>query len=107
MAASVLHRLVVRRADAAVLLVRNGNAWSLPEIVLEERHTAEVEHLNAAVLERWGVVTTALAGLTHDDAADEVRRAHALEAHEQRRHGDALRWASLAEIESLCSTDDV
>lgn len=81
MSRRVLHRLVIRRANAAeIFLIRGAEGWQLPEVELEERHTAEVEHVNAEIRRRWGLDTVALFGLGHEESPGGVRRTHALVA---------------------------
>ena len=56
----------------------------LPSFASADRHTAEVDYINAAVVERWGLVTTVLRSLRHGDpdpAGGSVARAHELEVH--------------------------
>lgn len=79
----VRHRLVIcdPRRDA-ILLAHRGDRRELPEVVLEERHTADVEHLNAAAGDRFGLRTTVLLAIAHEETAEGPLRTHVLECHE-------------------------
>ena len=114
MPARVLHRLVIRhpRRDA-VFVVRDGG-WHLPEVALDERHTAEVEHVNAAVRQQWGLDTVVLAGLEHSqDARGGIRRALALLAEETGNaqittaNDTRLAWMSLDELAHALPKDEL
>lgn len=89
----VRHRFVVRHPQtAAVLLERGAGGWRLPAAELEDRHTAEVEHVNDAT-RRWGLTTTALRGLGH--------RVHELECHEPVPDSlpATMRWLDATEVD--------
>jgi hypothetical protein len=93
----VEHRLVVGhpRRDA-ILIVESERGARLPAIETDDRHTAEVDYLNAAVRERLGLVTTVLASLSHSDPhRAPVVRVHALEVHgSDALATPALRWCA-------------
>jgi aminoglycoside phosphotransferase len=64
----VRHHLVIRHPSrAAILLVRSAAEAALPSITTAERHTAEVDHINAAVRETFGLTTIFLRSLFHDE----------------------------------------
>jgi hypothetical protein len=46
-------------------LVVHDSGWSLPQVALDERHTADVEYVIAAVRQKWGLDTVVLAGLDY------------------------------------------
>jgi len=82
----VHHRLIVRHPrDGGILATGSAGAYRLPTIVTDDRHTAEVDYINAAVLSEFGLTTTVLRGLSHSKAdAAQIVRVHDLQA-----HGDA------------------
>src|SRR4029453_13804606 len=71
-------------------------------------HTAEVDYINAAVQEQFGLVTTVLQSLYHSDPlSDVVVRVHELETHGSgalRSH--LLRWCRHAELRALAEVED-
>jgi len=77
------HRLIIRHpSKPAILLVSDAGRLRLPAFVSDDRHTAEVDYINLAVQERFGLRTTVLRSLHHfDPLADVVVRIHELEAH--------------------------
>jgi len=77
------HRLIIRHpSKPAILLVSDAGRLRLPAFVSDDRHTAEVDYINLAVQERFGLRTTVLRSLHHSDPlADVVVRIHELEAH--------------------------
>ncbi len=77
------HRLIIRHpSKPAILLVSDAGRRRLPTFVSDDRHTAEVDYINLAVQERFGLRTTVLRSLHHSDPlADVVVRIHELEAH--------------------------
>jgi aminoglycoside phosphotransferase (APT) family kinase protein len=79
----IRHRLVIRHPSRpAVLVVSDAAGWRLPAFVSDDRHTAEVDYINRAVRERWGLSTTVLRSLRHSDPLGEaVVRTHELQAH--------------------------
>ncbi len=73
---TVRHRLVVPDADGRVLV----DAGRLPQLVTDDRHTAEVDYINAGIALRYGLRTIVLRSLDHGDAIDGVvDRVHELE----------------------------
>jgi hypothetical protein len=93
----VEHRLVVRHPRRDAILIEKGERGArLPAIETDDRHTAEVDYLNAAARERLGLVTTVLASLSHSDPhRAPVVRVHALEVHgSDALAAHALRWCS-------------
>ncbi len=99
----VRHRLIVRRAGATEILIDSGG---LPQFVTEDRHTAEVDYINAGMQERFGVRTIVLRSLEHSDVvAGSIDRAHELEALGAGSLTSAtLRWRS---IDAIGLFDDV
>lgn len=77
------HRLIVRHPTrAGVIGVDESAAGALPRIDTDDRHTADVGDLGAAVESRYGVQVTVLRSLLHGDVRDGVvERAHELEVH--------------------------
>src|SRR4249920_2337180 len=104
--ARVLHRLVIRDSRGAVLLLTDGERRRLPEVWLEEKHTADLEHINAAVREQWGLETTVLRGIEHDDRGDGVRRAHLLELHGPRRLASGAAWTQALGLAEAALDED-
>jgi hypothetical protein len=78
----VHHRLIIRHPrDGGILAERETGDYTLPTIVSGDRHTAEVDYINAAVLAEFGLTTTVLRSLTHSDAdVDPIVRVHDLQA---------------------------
>jgi aminoglycoside phosphotransferase (APT) family kinase protein len=91
------HRLVVRHPDGRRILLASGG---LPQLVTEERHTADVDYINAGVAERFGLRTIVLRSIGHSDvAAGVVDRVHELETlGGTALASPALRWRSVDEV---------
>jgi aminoglycoside phosphotransferase (APT) family kinase protein len=63
-------------------VLRDAGGLRLPAFASDDRHTAEVDYINVAVRERFGLRTTVLRSLRHSDPlGDVVVRVHELEAH--------------------------
>src|SRR5262245_57787386 len=78
----------------------------LPSVDTEDRHTADTDYLNAAVLARWGVRCTVLQSLYHSAESDgRVERVHALELHEQRATTERLHAVTPAELSADSDLD--
>ena len=100
----VQHRLIIRHPlQAAILLIHDNGEARLPVFTSDDRHTAEVDYINAAVHTRFGLLTTVLRSLHHSAPhGDIVVRVHELET-----HGDSvpqshmLQWYGHTEILSL------
>jgi hypothetical protein len=80
----VRHRLLIRHpSDPAILLADASPTSRLPSFVSEDRHTAEVDYINAAVRHQLGVATTVLRSHAHGAPRDGVvDRVHELVAHD-------------------------
>jgi hypothetical protein len=77
------HRLIVPdpRQATHVAIERTGGV-ALPSVDTDDRHTSEVDHVNDAVLQRYGVRATVRCSLFHGDPRDGVvERVHVLELH--------------------------
>jgi aminoglycoside phosphotransferase len=90
----VRHRLIVRSAGGERMLVDvHPGRLRLPAITTDDRHTAEVDYINAAIADRFGIATTVLRSQSHSEPVDGVvERVHELEL----RGGEAagrLQWA--------------
>jgi hypothetical protein len=60
----VQHRLIIRHPrQAAVLVVDDNGKARLPAFTSDDHHTAEVDYINAAVHEQFGLLTTVLRSL--------------------------------------------
>jgi hypothetical protein len=94
---TVRHRLIVRHPYRQEILTDSGG---LPRLVTEERHTAEVDYINAAVTERLGLRTAVLRSLSHSDVVDGVvDRVHELEALQEDGLASAtLQWRPLEDV---------
>jgi hypothetical protein len=81
--ATVQHRLIIRHPrHPAFLLVAEAGRLRLPAFASEDRHTAEVDYINQAVGQRYGLPTTVLRSLRHSDPRGAlVVRVHELQAH--------------------------
>ena len=95
------HRLIIRHpSQPAILVGGDDGRLRLPAFESDDRHTAEVDYINLAVRERFGLVTTVLRSLHHSDPVNDV----ALRAHELETHGDE---APLPPPMQWCDRDDV
>jgi Phosphotransferase enzyme family len=106
----ILHQLIVRHPSRRAILVENfADGPRLPSFAAEDRHTAEVDYINAAVLERWGLVTTVLRSLRHgapDPGSGVVLRTHELEVHTaDPRPPTGTQWRASEVITSLSAED--
>src|SRR5439155_4656898 len=74
----------------------------------DDHHTAEVDYINAAVREQFGLLTTVLRSLHHADPhGDFVVRVHELETHgSSALQSPALRWCGHAELLALLAEED-
>ena len=74
---TVRHRLIIEQPNTSGNILLDGDA--LPLLVTDDRHTAEVDYINALVAERFGLRTVVLRSLEHSDAdaSDGVHRARA------------------------------
>jgi hypothetical protein len=77
------HRLIVPDPRPAThLAIERTSGVALPSVDTDDRHTAEVDHVNDAVLQRDGVRATVRCSLFHGDPRDGiVERVHVLELH--------------------------
>ena len=84
------HRLIVPDPRQAThVAIERTRGVALPSVDTDDRHTAEVDHVNDAVLQRYGVRATVRCSLFHGDPRDGVvERVHVLELH----GGAALEW---------------
>ena len=91
----VQHRLIIRHPwQRAILLVNDHGEARLPAFTSDDRHTAEVDYINAAVQARFGLLTTVLRSLRHSmPQGDVVVRMHELETHgDSALRSKVLRW---------------
>lgn len=76
------HRLIVPHPRLARVAVDTTHGLSLPSVDTDDRHTADVDHVNAAVLQRYGTRVTVRCSLFHGEPRDGVvERVHVLEVH--------------------------
>jgi hypothetical protein len=77
------HRLIMPDARQAThVAIDRTRGVALPSVDTDDRHTAEVDHVNDAVLQRYGVKSTVRCSLFHGDPCDRVvERVHVLELH--------------------------
>jgi hypothetical protein len=77
------HRLIIRHPrDGGILAEGGAGGYRLPTIATEDRHTAEVDYVNAAVQREFGLTTTVLRSLSHSDAdAAQIVRVHDLQTY--------------------------
>ena len=74
----VTHRLIVPDAAERRWLVTS--AGELPRVATEDAHTADTEHLNAAVLDGWSMRCTVLRSVHHSEPIHgRIERAYVLE----------------------------
>lgn len=108
----VNHRLVVWHPSREAFVVStHGGRPRLPALVTEDRHTAEVDHLNAGVFAQFRLTTAVLASLSHSSSDEWVQRAHALESQSGDELADrGLIWwpaARHADLEDAADRDAV
>jgi hypothetical protein len=89
-------------------VVQDRRGLRLPAFASEDRHTAEVDYINRAVRERFGLSTTVLRSLRHSDPLGEVVvRIHELQT---QGHGAPLtpgmRWCGRDELASRPGGED-
>ena len=105
----VQHRLIIRHPlQTAVLVVHDNGEARLPAFTSDDHHTAEVDYINAAVQEQFGLLTTVLQSLYHSDPlGDVVVRVHELETHgSSALRSHLLRWCRHAELRALADGED-
>jgi hypothetical protein len=107
-ASRVHHRLIIRHpTDPAILLSSDAGGTRLPALVTDDRHTAEVGYINAAVRERFGLVTTVLRSLVHSHPHREpVFRVHELEVHGGSPVSAELHWCDRERLGWVRCGDD-
>jgi Phosphotransferase enzyme family len=105
----VQHRLIIRHPrQAAILVVDDQGEVRLPAFISDDRHTAQVDYINAAVRERFGLLTTILRSLSHSDP----HGAFVVRVHELETHGDnalrlnTQRWYGRAALPTLPNGED-
>ena len=98
------HRLIVPDPRQAThVAIERTRDVALPSVDTDDRHTAEVDHVNDAVLQRYGVRATVRCSLFHGDPRDGVvERVHVLELH----GGAALEWRPARALLSELVGDD-
>ena len=93
----VRHRLVVSNAGDNVLI----DGGRLPQLVTDDRHTAEVDYINELAAQRLGLRTIVLRSLDHSDVVDGiVDRVHELELVDVVPSSATVRWRP-ANVEDL------
>jgi len=105
----MLHRLIIRHPQqAAILVVGEHGEARLPSFTSDDRHTAEVDYINATARERFGLLTTVLRSLHHSDPlGDVVVRVHELQAHGgSELRSSMVRWRGHAELLSWTDGED-
>ena len=106
---AVRHRvIVVRPRDRRVLLVSDSSGDRLPAFSCEDRHTAEVDYLNAVLLSRFGLHATVLRSLSHSAPIDGVvDRVHEIEVHAHVAHEPSagVQWRPLDTVVLRDATD--
>jgi Phosphotransferase enzyme family len=103
------HRLIIRHPSRpAILVVEDGGGLRLPAVVSDDRHTAEVDYVNLAVRQRFGLSTTVLRSLGHSDpVGGVVIRTHELETHDDGTAlASGLRWCGREELASRIGGED-
>ncbi len=93
----VRHRLIVSNADDNVLI----DGGRLPQLVTDDRHTAEVDYINELAAQRLGLRAIVLRSLDHSDVVDGiVDRVHELELVDVVPSSATVRWRP-ANVEDL------
>jgi Phosphotransferase enzyme family len=90
----VQHRLIIRHPrDAAILVEIHDGQFVLPAFIDADRHTADVDYINAAARDRFGLTTTVLRSVSHSDAhAEPIVRIHELEVQGPVPPSEPMRW---------------
>ena len=97
------HRLIVRH-PTRTREIGVEPSGALPRFDSDDRHTADVDHINDEMLSRYGVRTTVLRSLLHGEVRDGVvERAHEIEVHGDA--GDALVWRPAGSFEPVDGAD--
>ena len=97
------HRLIVRHLSRDGVIGVDA-AGALPRFETEDRHTADVDHINDEVASRYGLRTTVLRSLLHGDVRDGVvERAHELQTHGAA--DSALVWRPATSLEPVDAAD--
>ena len=97
----IQHRLIIQHPrHRAILLVNDHGEARLPAFTSDDRHTAEVDYINAAVQARFGLLTTVLRSLRHSTPqGDVVVRMHELETHgDSALRSNVLGWYGSADL---------
>jgi hypothetical protein len=105
----VQHRLIIRHPrQRALLLVNDQEEARLPAFTSDDRHTAEVDYINAAVQARFGLQTTVLQSVRHSTPqGDVVVRMHELETHgDSALRSNVLRWHGPADLLPLSDREE-
>jgi len=94
------HRLIVRhRSRDGVIAIDESAGDALPRIDTDDRHTADVDHVNVAIEAKYGLRATVLRSLLHGEVRDGiVERAHEVEVHGGVAE-TALAWRAAATVE--------
>jgi hypothetical protein len=105
----VQHRLIIRHPlQTAVLVVDDHGKRRLPAFTSDDHHTAEVDYINAAVQEQFGLLTTVLRSLHHSAPLGNV----VVRVHELETHGSSVlrsymgRWCRHVELRALADGED-
>src|SRR5262245_7841403 len=105
----VQHRLIIHHPlQTAILVVDDHGEVRLPAFTSDNHHTAEVDYINAAVQEQFGLLTTVLRSLHHSaPLGDVVVRVHELETHGSNAlRSYMVRWCRHAELRTLVNGED-
>ncbi|MFO1160720.1 MAG: aminoglycoside phosphotransferase family protein [Reyranellaceae bacterium] len=97
----IRHQLIIRHPTRpAILLTKDAGGSRLPAFVSEDRHTADVDHINREIARRFGLRTTVLRSLRHSEPLDDlVVRVHELELHgEGSQPPPGLHWCSREDL---------
>jgi hypothetical protein len=105
----VQHRLIIRHpCRTAILIVDDQGQMRLPAFTSDERHSADVDYINAAARQCFGLLTTVLRSLRHSKPQGEVMvRVHELETHgSSALQSETLQWYGQGELPSLSDGED-
>lgn len=92
---TVRHRLIIEQPGSGGRILLDQSA--LPLLVTDDRHTAEVDYINALVADRFGLRTVVLRSLHHSDADTSdgsFDRVHELEVLSDARSHE-LQWSRI------------
>jgi Phosphotransferase enzyme family len=99
----VRHRLLIRHSrHRGLALIDISGDPKLPVVTTADAHTAETDHINAAVAQHFGIRATVLRSLSHSASVDGIiERVHELEVQEESEGLTSVRWGDPSELTNV------